>query len=352
MKVILLTSNPGFGGAEKSLIRLATSLKKEGISPTLVFLSKYGNNQIPDDIEAVFLTEKKENRFGFFEKFFLVWRLNKLMQKLGIFRVVSTLPLADEINYRSKSKRKIYRLANVFAEQISSIKKIKKRTRRLSRYKRIYNSGQNIALTKSIRKELEQFLGCNPSLITVIHNYVDLQNIELLKKEQIKLEVPFCIHVARFVRQKRHDLLIKVWKAFPDLPNLVLLCNRNEQLIQLIESNGVNDRVFIAGHQKNPYKYIAKSEALILCSDYEGFPTVILESMACDTKVIITDGSSGTLEIMNNRKSNIAKHNDITSLGETITETLNQATPTYQKELNYFSEKNAMEAWIRVIRDN
>ena len=352
MKVLLLTSNPGFGGAEKSLIRLATSLKREGLLPTLVFLSTYGNNQIPDDIETVFLTEKKENRFSFFGKFFLVWRLNKLMQRLGTFCVISTLPLADEINSRSKSKRKIYRLANVFAEQISSIKNTTKRARRLSRYKKIYTSGQNIALTQSIRNELEQFLGCDPSLLTVIHNYVDLQKIELLKKEQIEFKVPFCIHVARFAPQKRHDLLIKVWKKFPNLPPLVLLCNSNKQLMQLIESNGLTDRIFVAGHHKNPYKYIAKSEALILCSDYEGFPTVILEGMACTTKVIITDGAAGSLEIMNDRKSNIAKHNDIESLGETITKTLNQPKPIYQNELNFFSEKNAVEAWVRVIRDN
>ena len=352
MKVLLLTSNPGFGGAEKSLIRLATSLKREGLLPTLVFLSTYGNNQIPNDIETVFLTDKKANRFGFFEKFILVRRLNKLMQKLGTFCVVSTLPLADEINFRSRSKRKIYRLANVFAEQISSITNPKKRERRLSRYKKIYNSGQNVALTQSIREELDKVLGCNPSLLTVIHNYIDLQNIESLRQEYIELKDPFCIHVARFAPQKRHDLLIKTWKAFPDLPPLVLLCNPNEELMHLIESNELTDRFFVAGHHKNPYKYIARSEALILCSDYEGFPTVILEGMACGTKVVITDGAAGTLEIMNDRKANIAKHNNINSLGETITETLNQPTPNYQEELNYFSEKNAVEAWLKVIRDN
>ena len=352
MKVLLLTSNPGFGGAEKSLMRLATSLKMKGFLPTLVFLSTYGNNQTPDDIETVFLTDKNTNRFGFFEKFILVRRLNKLMHKLGTFCVVSTLPLADEINFRSRSKRKIYRLANVFAEQISSITKPKKRDRRLSRYKKIYNSGQNVALTQSIREELENFLGCNPSLLTVIHNYVDFQNIESLRKENIDLKDPFCIHVARFASQKRHDLLIKTWKAFPDLPLLVLLCNPNKELIQLIENNGLTDRFFVAGHHKNPYKYIARSEALILCSDHEGFPTVILEGMACGTKVIITDGAAGSLEIMNDRKSNIAKHNDIESLGKTIMETLNQATPSYQEELNYFSEKNALKAWVKVIRDN
>ena len=188
--------------------------------------------------------------------------------------------------------------------------------------------------------------------MTVIHNYVDLQDIESLTKESIEIKGQFCIHVARFASQKRHDLLIKTWKAFPDLPLLVLLCNPNEELMQLIERNGLTDRFFVAGHHKNPYKYMAKSEALLLCSDYEGFPTVILEGMACTTKVIITDGAAGSLEIMNDRKSNIAKHNDIESLGETIIKTLNQSKPIYQNELNFFSEKNAVEAWVRVIRDN
>ncbi|WP_406600413.1 glycosyltransferase [Hafnia paralvei] len=48
----------------------------------------------------------------------------------------------------------------------------------------------------------------------------------------------------------------------------------------------------------NPYKYIARSKCLILTSDSEGLPTVIIEALILGVPVISTDCPTGPSEIL------------------------------------------------------
>ena len=47
-------------------------------------------------------------------------------------------------------------------------------------------------------------------------------------------------------------------------------------------------KVFFLGKKTNPYPYIKNAKALILTSDYEGFPVTFLEAIALNTKIITT----------------------------------------------------------------
>ena len=56
------------------------------------------------------------------------------------------------------------------------------------------------------------------------------------------------------------------------------------------------------GFSKNPYKYMALSKALIVSSDYEGMPNVILQALVCKTQIISSDCNFGPSEILENGK--------------------------------------------------
>ena len=60
---------------------------------------------------------------------------------------------------------------------------------------------------------------------------------------------------------------------------------------------GLADAVRLCGFQTNPWKYIARADAFVLTSHYEGFGNVIVEAMACGVPVIAT-ASPGTREIV------------------------------------------------------
>jgi glycosyltransferase involved in cell wall biosynthesis len=99
---------------------------------------------------------------------------------------------------------------------------------------------------------------------------------------------------------KGHDLVIE---ALPSLPEVRLLIVGDgpfrPELEALAGSLGVSDRVRFLGrrpHEELPELYEA-ADALVLASMREGWPNVLLESMACGTPVIAS-GVGGIPEVV------------------------------------------------------
>ncbi len=68
---------------------------------------------------------------------------------------------------------------------------------------------------------------------------------------------------------------------------------------KLISDLNIGNRVWLPGHQENPYKFMAKADLFVLSSLWEGCPNVLIEAMALGIPVVSTDCPSGPREILN-----------------------------------------------------
>ena len=134
--------------------------------------------------------------------------------------------------------------------------------------------------------------------------------------------------VGRMKAVKNHPLLLRAF-ALLDRPDARLMFvgegDRREALLSLAHKLGVTDRVIFAGFHPDPTPFYKTADLFVLSSNYEGFGNVIVEAMACGTKLVSTDCPSGPAEILENgRYGQLTKVGDAEALSRAIADALEQ----------------------------
>ncbi len=68
---------------------------------------------------------------------------------------------------------------------------------------------------------------------------------------------------------------------------------------EMIKDRNLEDYIKLLGIQKNPYPYFKTADAILLTSDYEGYPVVFQEAFVFEKPVITTDVSDAMEDIEN-----------------------------------------------------
>ena len=110
--------------------------------------------------------------------------------------------------------------------------------------------------------------------------------------------------VGRFeIKQKRQDIMVSAFEIFHKKhPNFTLSFYGDgkgmDDIKKLVESKGLGNSVFFHGTVKNILCHLSHSKMMVLTSDYEGIPNVILEAFTAGTPVISTDCSPGGARVL------------------------------------------------------
>jgi len=129
--------------------------------------------------------------------------------------------------------------------------------------------------------------------ITVLRNGVDATLFRPVERDTMRSALDMqgfvLLSVGNLVPVKGHDLVIEALARIPDAQLLIIGEGSCEpQLRKLIAGLGVEKRVRLLGNlsQLELRDYYGAADALVLASEREGWPNVLLESMACGTPVI------------------------------------------------------------------
>jgi len=138
--------------------------------------------------------------------------------------------------------------------------------------------------------------------------------------------------IGRLVPQKNFMLLLEAFRAVRrdrDV-RLVILGEGSERpaLEAYVQQHGLADSVSLPGFLENPYACMSRAAVTALSSDFEGLPTVLVESLALGTPVVSTDCESGPREILRNGTlGDLVPVNDAAALAESIARALDRPRP-------------------------
>jgi len=307
LRFALVTTNLRGGGAEKAMLNIAELLRRRGHVVELILLEDAVEHAVPAGIVPRIAGGAGQRAGkGWLGKRLAAWRLSRLWRELerdGAFDlVVSTLPFCDEVVRLARLPRVRYRIANTLSAEVASLARRggAKAGRRARRYRAMYEGQNLIAVSAGVAADLRNGLGLREADIEIIRNPFDLAAIraQASQPEPDLPAEPFIVHVGRCVPQKRHDLLLDAFRAAGLPHRLVLLAEPSEVLARLIGERSLDDRVTVAGFRANPYPWIARAELLVLCSDREGMPNVLVEALVCGPRVVSTNCPSGPAEVL------------------------------------------------------
>lgn len=355
MRVLFVLSNLRGGGAERAVINLASGLSGRGHESHIILLEQISDYSVPATVKLHALTGPDERMSsGWIGKRLLSWRLRRLHDTLAPFDlVVSTLPLADEVVRRARLPNVHYRIANNLSAEIAALEDSSKAVRRVRRYRRLYDGQKLIAVSEGVAADLRDGLGLTGADITTIYNPFDFEQVRSLSRvpEPDLPKVPYVVHVGRFQRQKRHDLLFEAFRKAALPHRLVLLTSNSSALRAMIASFELEERVTVAGFRENPFPWYANASALVLSSDREGLPNVLIEGLICGTTVVSTDCPSGPSEILQGELSRwLVPRGDAAALAARMCEAVQTKLPASHSALDRFSKDSILDAFERIAR--
>lgn len=173
-----------------------------------------------------------------------------------------------------------------------------------------------VCQSRAMLADVQSTLGVPESKMVVINNPVDLERVRAAAGEPVRWpgsrpEPVRLVAAGRLSVEKGFDLLIEAISLLSETDIELVILGDGALAVTLREQaqrQGVDDRVFFAGYQANPYAWLAHADAFVLSSRHEGFPNVVIEALACGRQVISTPAPGGTLEILEHFPGCVVAH--------------------------------------------
>jgi len=164
-----------------------------------------------------------------------------------------------------------------------------------------------IAMSPNMRNEIARLMKIAPDRIAMIDNAslneVQFAALAAIARKGRAPENRHYLAIGRLVSQKNYALMLRAFaRGAPSGSRLTILGEGPErgQLEELVAKLGLEGRVAMPGHCHDIASSLSEADTLLLSSDYEGVPSVVIEAMAAGMPVIATNCSTSMAGLLGN----------------------------------------------------
>ncbi|MBY5985181.1 glycosyltransferase [Halomonas sp. DP5Y7-2] len=297
------------GGAQKSLLYTADQLRQRGHAVKVFTLRDKVEHRLPPglDIEnlAVVTRFTKATSTTLTEK----WQARKIGKALDAWRPEVVISCSCDKITRHLDRDNLYFW--IKSDVSAKFSQPEAREKAFDKVRRFYDGRKVIAVSQGVKENLENVVGLEAETIIPIYNPYEREPFVEMAAETLTLPAgirqgEYLLSVAAIEPRKRQDRLLRAYRKARDehglTTPLVLLGKgkpENEATVMaLIDELSLGEHVHLLGYTANPYPFIRHALAMVLTSDAEGLPRVLIEALLLHTPVISVDCPSGPKEIL------------------------------------------------------
>lgn len=324
-KIVFFINRLSGGGAEKVCITLLDEMNKKNMNIELVVLNSSGAAYEVDNIKMTSLGSNSIKTSIF-----------KIKEYLDNNEFDKAIVFSYEISIILMLFKKIYKYKYIiFSRCINTISKEREyETSKFRKYivhyliKKMYkymdviisqSNGMTKDLVDNYNVEQRRICTINNPLSPKFQGYIGNIHNRTLEDEYI-------LYMGRFEKQKGLFNLLDSFSIIKDKKiNLVMVGNGSlkDEIIEYSKQLGVHNRVRFIDFSKNVEEFYFNAKLTVLSSFFEGFPNVLLESIACGTPVVSFDCPSGPEEIIIDGKNGfLAEYGNINDFANKIDKAL------------------------------
>ena len=336
IKILFVIHQLNLGGSQRVLINIMNAIDREKYDIHLAIFKNIGElkNNLQKDI-IVHDLNVDHVRSGILKLYKLIKEENPDILFSGIAHVNSMISIL--IPFLPKNIKYIARETS-----IPSLRQNDSKMMPLI-YKYCYkNFDTIIAQSFFMKEDLIKNYKISDSKIKVINNPVDIEKIQKLSNIELNYysnDKVNLLAVGRLNKVKRFDVLIDVMNTLDNKFFLTIIGSGEEKnaLIEKIKKFKLESRVKVLDFQSNPYNYMKKADLLLLASEYEGFPNVVLEANTCGIPVVAFECPGVSDEIIINGLNGF-----LVECGN-----IDKLTLKIQEAVNYKWQKDKIQNYIK-----
>lgn len=338
MKILIVATTMGLGGAEKQISDLANDFVTKGHQITIIALKGDFHFAVPESVQLIRVNSSK-SALGLLKSIYTVIKTIKKIQPDIVHSHMATANIICRVARIPCIKTPLISTAHNINEGGGNL--------RILLY-RITDFLSN--LTTNVSNEaVENYISRKAvprAKIKTVYNGV---NFSTFKKKPISINEisglsscvnkrPIILNVARLVDAKDHDNLLRAFFIFRKKNDQAILLIAGDgplkqQISDLALTLGISDSVVILGARQDISDLMSIADLFVLSSAWEGFGLVLAEAMACELPVVSTD-CGGTKEVVNGYGLTVAiKNPEALSDAMNTTIALSEQTLSHQKEL-------------------
>lgn len=358
ISIVFFLPSLGGGGTERIIVNIVNNLDKRKYNVSLVLGEAKGDflNEIEKGVPIVNLNASGNLK--------LLFKLTEYFNKAAPEIFISSFPRFDLISLLakmfSKKKTKIIIIEHInFSFHLFTARSLYRRLIGrliLPSFVKVFYPMADIivCVSNGVAKDISKIIN-RPDKIKIIYNPVISDKIYKLSEETIRhawfsdQKIPIILAAGRLAKQKDYPTLLEAFKLVIEKnPARLVILGEGEdrnKLEKFSQRIGIFENVLFLGFQKNPYKYMKKAAVFVLSSLQEGFPTVIVEDMACGAPVVSTNCRSGPNEIIENGKNGLlVPIGDPISLADGITKLIE--SPSLREKFSREGKRRAEDFTI------